>query len=71
MGFDVAADYQEEEDPAAREATSALEKVSAPQSGGYPHGAFGATQRRRWLQDGTPAPTAPYSAGSDHPTGRT
>jgi hypothetical protein len=51
-------------------ATAALEKVSAPQSGGYPYGVFGAGQRGRWLQDGTPAPTQPYSAGSEHPTGR-
>jgi aryl-alcohol dehydrogenase (NADP+) len=52
------------------EATAALEKVSAPQSGGYPYGAFGAGQRARWLQDGTPAPTQPYTAGSTNPTGR-
>jgi hypothetical protein len=51
------------------QATAALEKVSAPQFGGYPYGAFGASQRVRWLQDGTPAPTQPYTAGSDHPTG--
>jgi diketogulonate reductase-like aldo/keto reductase len=52
------------------ETTAALEKVSAPKSGGYPYGAFGAGQRARWLQDGTPAPAQPYTAGSDHPTGR-
>ena len=52
------------------EATVALEKVSAPQPGGYPYGAFGAGQRARWLQDEKPAPTQPYTAGSDHPTGR-
>ena len=52
------------------EATAVLEKVSAPQSGGYPYGAFGAGQRARCLHDGTPAPTPPYTAGSDHPTGR-
>jgi hypothetical protein len=52
------------------EETAALEKVSAPQSGGYPYGVFGAGQRGRWLQDETPAPTQPYSAGSEHPTGR-
>jgi aryl-alcohol dehydrogenase (NADP+) len=51
-------------------ATAALEKVSAPQSGGYPYGAFGAGQRARWLQDGTPAPTQPYTASSPNPTGR-
>jgi hypothetical protein len=52
------------------EGTTVLEKVSAPQAGGYPYGAFGAGQRARWLQDGTPAPTPPYAAGSHHPTGR-
>jgi len=52
------------------EPTAALEKVSAPQSGGYPYGAFGAGQRARWLQDGTRAPKQLYTAGSDHPTGR-
>jgi diketogulonate reductase-like aldo/keto reductase len=52
------------------EATTVLEKVSAPQPGGYPYGAFGAGQRARWLQEGTPAPMQPYAAGSDHPTGR-
>jgi aryl-alcohol dehydrogenase (NADP+) len=52
------------------EATAALEKVSAPQSGGYPYGAFGAWQRARSLQDGTPASGQPFTAGSDHPTGR-
>ncbi len=52
------------------ESTDALEKVSAPQSGGYPYGAFGAWQRGRSLQDGTPAPRLPFTAGSDHPTGR-
>jgi aryl-alcohol dehydrogenase-like predicted oxidoreductase len=52
-----------------KEATTALDNVSAPQSGGYPYGAFGAGQRTRWLQDGTPAPTPPYAAGSNHPTG--
>jgi len=52
------------------EATTALEKISAPQPGGYPYGAFGAGQRARWLKDGTPVPGQPYSAGSKHPTGR-
>ncbi len=52
------------------EATAALEKVSAPQSNGYPYGAFGAGQRSRWLKDGKPAPAQPYAAGSKHPTGR-
>jgi aryl-alcohol dehydrogenase (NADP+) len=54
-----------------KEAAAALETVSAPQSGGYPYGAFGAGQRTRWLQDGTPAPKQPFLAGSDNPTGRT
>jgi Aldo/keto reductase family len=52
------------------EATLALEKVSTPQAGGYPYGAFGVGQRARWLKDGTPAPGQPYTAGSKHPTGR-
>lgn len=52
------------------EATTALEKVSEPRPGGYPYGAFGAGQRARWLNDGTPAPGQPYAAGSKHPTGR-
>jgi diketogulonate reductase-like aldo/keto reductase len=52
------------------EATAVLEKVSAPQSGGYPYRAFGAGQRARWLQYGTPVSRPPYTAGSDHPTGR-
>ena len=52
------------------EATTALEKVSAPQSGGYPYGAFGEGQRGRLLQDGKPAATPPYTVGSKHPTGR-
>jgi aryl-alcohol dehydrogenase (NADP+) len=53
-----------------KEATAVLEKVSAPQPGGYPYGAFGAGQRVRWMQDGTPPHTQPYAGGSDHPTGR-
>jgi len=52
------------------ESTDALEKVSAPQSGGYPYGAFGAWQRSRSLQDGASATRQPFTAGSDHPTGR-
>jgi hypothetical protein len=47
---------------------AALEKVSAPQSGGYPYGAFGEGQRGRPLQDGKPAATPPYTVGSKHPT---
>src|SRR5580698_10378969 len=53
------------------EAATALEKVSAPQSGGYPYGAFGEGQRGRSLQDGRPAAAPPYTVGSAHPTGRT
>ncbi len=53
-----------------QDATDALEKVSAPQCGGYPYGAFGAWQRGRSLQDGVPAPGQPFAAGSEHPTGR-
>jgi aryl-alcohol dehydrogenase (NADP+) len=52
------------------ETSVALEAISAPQLRGYPYGAFGAGQRARWLQDGTPAPSQPYTAGSHHPTGR-
>jgi len=51
-------------------ATAVLEKVSAPQSGGYPYGAFGEGQRGRPLQDGKAAATPPYTVGSKHPTGR-
>lgn len=36
--------------------TAELEKVSAPQSGGYPYGLFGAWQRGRDMQDGKGAP---------------
>ena len=52
------------------QATAELEKLSAPQPGGYPYGAFGAGQRARWMQDGTPAPALPYVAGSKNTTGR-
>lgn len=51
--------------------TVRLEQISAPQPGGYPYGAFGRGQRQRWMQDGTPALTQPYSVGSKTPTGRT
>ena len=46
------------------ESAKNLEKVSAPQPSGYPYGAFGAGQRMRWMQDGTPAPSQPYAEGS-------
>lgn len=49
--------------------TAALETVSAPQPGGYPYGAFGAAQRARWLQDGSPPSRPPYVAGSTKPLG--
>ncbi len=49
--------------------TAELDAVSAPKPGGYPYGAFGAWQRGRDLRDGAGAPPAPFSAGSDHPTG--
>ncbi|MEU2427765.1 hypothetical protein ABZ619_43465 [Streptomyces sp. NPDC007851] len=43
----------------------------APVSGGYPYGAFGTTQRDRWLSaDGTQAPGLLLDGGSDHPLGR-
>jgi aryl-alcohol dehydrogenase-like predicted oxidoreductase len=35
------------------------------------YGVFGAGQRGRRLQDGTPAPAKPYTAGFDYPAGRT
>lgn len=43
-------------------ATAALEKVSAPQPGGYPYGAFGAWQRGRDMQDGEAVPQ--FNTGS-------
>jgi aryl-alcohol dehydrogenase (NADP+) len=49
--------------------TAALEALSAPTPGGYPYGAFGAWQRGRELKDGSVAPPAPFSNGSDRPTG--
>ncbi len=49
--------------------TAELDAVSAPAPGGYPYGAFGAWQRGRDLKEGSTAPPAPFSAGSDHPTG--
>jgi aryl-alcohol dehydrogenase-like predicted oxidoreductase len=52
------------------EATAELETVSAPASGGYPYGAFGAWQRGRDLGDGSGAPPAPFSGGSVRPTGQ-
>jgi len=54
-----------------KEATAALDRVSAPQSGGYPYGTFGAGQRSRWMNDdGTPPFQQAYTAGSRNPTGR-
>jgi aryl-alcohol dehydrogenase (NADP+) len=52
------------------ETTEALEKVSAPQPGGYPYGAFGKWQRGRQLYDGAAVAPPPFTGGSDHPTGR-
>jgi len=52
------------------EATATLDKVSAPQSGSYPYGVFGAWQRGRSMQDEKQATTPTYTGGSDHPTGR-
>src|SRR3984957_1456001 len=40
----------------SEDATSELERVSAPQPGGYPYGAFGAWQRGLFMQDGTEDP---------------
>ena len=53
-----------------KNATDVLEKVSAPKSGGYPHGAFGAWQRGRSLGDGNEAPPPTFTGGSNNPTGR-
>jgi diketogulonate reductase-like aldo/keto reductase len=53
------------------EATSELDKISAPQPGGYPYGAFGAWQRGRAMQDGMEAPPPPFAAGSTRPTWHT
>jgi aryl-alcohol dehydrogenase-like predicted oxidoreductase len=53
-----------------KHATEALEKVSAPQPGGYPYGAFGAWQRGRPLQDGKEAAPPTFIGGSKNPTGR-
>src|SRR3984885_4932055 len=53
-----------------KDATNALEKVSAPTPGGYPYGAFGAWQRGRPLGDGNEAPPPTFTGGSKNPTGR-
>jgi aryl-alcohol dehydrogenase (NADP+) len=42
-----------------KDATEALEKVSRPEPGGYPYGAFGQWQRGRALQDGNEVPPPP------------
>jgi aryl-alcohol dehydrogenase-like predicted oxidoreductase len=49
-------------------ATSALDELSAPRSGGYPYGAFGSAQRSRNLE-GRDSLVDLISAGSDTPTG--
>jgi aryl-alcohol dehydrogenase-like predicted oxidoreductase len=51
------------------QATEALDAVSAPKSGGYPYGAFGAWQRSRWLKDGSPDTPQPFAGGSKNPLG--
>jgi aryl-alcohol dehydrogenase-like predicted oxidoreductase len=50
--------------------TAELEKVSAPQAGGYPYGAFGQWQRARWMHDTAQAPDAAVLAGSKNTLGR-
>jgi aryl-alcohol dehydrogenase-like predicted oxidoreductase len=50
--------------------TAELEKVSAPQPGGYPYGAFGQWQRARWMHDTAQAPDAPVLAGSTNTLGQ-
>ena len=52
-----------------KDATEVLEKVSRPQSGGYPYGLFGQWQRGRALQDGNDAPPSP-AVGSTNTLGR-
>jgi len=52
-----------------KNATEALEKVSRPQSGGYPYGLFGQWQRGRALQDGNDAPPSP-AVGSTNTLGK-
>nr|WP_161563126.1 hypothetical protein [Streptomyces antimycoticus] len=49
------------------EATTALDKVSAPISGGYPYDAFGTAQRDRWRTRGPQTPDFLLEDGSDHP----
>jgi aryl-alcohol dehydrogenase-like predicted oxidoreductase len=51
------------------EVTATLEAVSAPQPGGYPYGAFGATQRSRDFNGG-PGLAGLVAEGSDAPLGR-
>jgi aryl-alcohol dehydrogenase (NADP+) len=51
-------------------ATETLDTVSAPTSGGYPYGAFGAWQRSRWIPDGSPAAKLPFAGGSSKPLGK-
>lgn len=50
-------------------ATTALDRISAPQPLQYPYGDFGQGQRNRDLHDGVPAPNEPVGAGSEHPLG--
>lgn len=50
------------------EAKAKLDAISAPQSGGYPYGAFGAAQRARAF-DGSPGVQALTATGSDAPLG--
>jgi len=52
------------------EATATLEKVSAPTPGGYPYGAFGASQRDRSLETSAQSLRAIVGSGSTHPLGR-
>ncbi|MGZ0198743.1 aldo/keto reductase [Streptomyces sp. RM1] len=51
------------------EATTALDKVSAPTPGDYPYGAFGTSQRDRRLQGGSQALGELVEQGSEHPLG--
>ncbi|WP_455929554.1 aldo/keto reductase [Pseudomonas fluorescens] len=52
------------------DATSALDDVSAPVSGGYPYGAFGVGQRARAVDSSAQALGALVGKGSQHPLGQ-
>ena len=51
------------------QATTMLDSLSKPKSGGYPYGEFGAWQRSRFIPDGSAAPDLPFIGGSKTPLG--